>query len=102
MIRIIMRGTPGWHLTLDLSSGPDLRATEFRPCVGLHGECAAYLKKIKGAWMAQSVKHRLLVSARVVISGSWDQALCWAPQSTWSLLGIPSASPAHALSLSNK
>ena len=28
-------GAPGWHLTLDLSSGPDLKVREFEPHLGL-------------------------------------------------------------------
>ncbi|XP_045664595.1 ubiquitin-conjugating enzyme E2 variant 3 isoform X4 [Ursus americanus] len=37
-----------------------------------------------GTWVAQSVKR--LPSAQAMISGSWDQALHWAPCSGWSLL----------------
>ena len=37
-----------------------------------------------GPWVAQSVKH--LPFAQVMISWSWDGALCWAPCSTGSLL----------------
>ena len=54
-------------------------------------------------WRSQS-SVRLLVSAQVMISGSWDQALHGAPHSAGSLLEIlsssPSAPPTHALSFS--
>ena len=33
---------------------------------------------------AQSVEHRFLISAQVMISGSWDRAPLRAPHSTWS------------------
>ena len=38
-----------------------------------------YIKKEQrwGSWMAQSIKH--LPSDEVMIPGSWDQALHWAP-----------------------
>ena len=51
--------------------------------------------------MAQSVKHLPLV--RVMISGSWDRAPCWAPCSAGSLLlPLPLLlPPAHALSQIN-
>ena len=42
-----------------------------------------------GAWVAQSIKH--LPSAQVMISGSWDRALHWAPCSAES--ASPSAPP---------
>ena len=52
---------------------------------------------LKGAWVAQLVKH--LPSVQVMIPGSWDQAPHWAPCSVGSLL-LPLPLPhAHALSL---
>ena len=58
-----------------------------------------------GAWVAQSVKH--LPSLQVMISGSWNQALCQAPCSAGSLLlplMLPLLVQLHALikSLKNK
>ena len=43
-----------------------------------------------GMWVAQSVKH--LPLAQVMIPGSWDQVLCWAPHSVESVSPSPSAS----------
>ena len=49
------------------------------------------LKHPRGAWVAQSVKH--LPSARVMISGSWDQA-----PTSGSLLSRESTSPSPSAS----
>ena len=43
--KVFLRGTWGKRQTLDLGSGLDLRAVEFKPCFGLHVGCGAYLKK---------------------------------------------------------
>ena len=54
----------------------------------------------RGAWVAQSVK--CLPSAQVMIRGSWDRALQWAPCSADSLflpLPLPATPPAYALFL---
>uniref|UniRef100_A0A452U7X2 Acyl-CoA-binding protein n=1 Tax=Ursus maritimus TaxID=29073 RepID=A0A452U7X2_URSMA len=56
-------------------------------------------KKYAGAWVAQMVGH--LPSAQVMISGSWNGALCRAPCSAESLL-LPLPTPARSLSLSLK
>ena len=64
-----------------------------------------YFKKMsKGTWVAQLVK--LLPSAEVMISGSWDQAPGWAPCSAGSLC-LPLPLLVHPtsscdISLSNK
>ena len=59
--------------------------------------------KLRGTWVAQLVKPPW---AKVMISGSWDQALRWAPHSVGSLLEILSLSlcpnPCLLLSLSLK
>ena len=47
---------------------------------GIHG--APGWLSLLGVW--------LLILAQVMISGSWDWALCWAPGSAGSLLEIPS------------
>ena len=56
-------------------------------------------------WLAQSIEH-LMISALVMISGSWDGAQCWAPFSGESAcLGSLCPSPcsyALSFSLSNK
>ena len=63
------------------------------------------LEPLVGApgWLSQ-LGVLLLISARVMISGLWDRAPCWALCWTWSLLMIPSlcSSPPcmHAFSLS--
>ena len=54
-----------------------------------------------GTWVAQSVKH--LPSAQVMIPGSWDGALHWAPCSPGSLLlPLPLPLLVHFLSVSNQ
>lgn len=58
-----------------------------------------------GAWVTQLVESvRLLISAQVPISGSWDWAPHWALHQVWSLLEILSPSPSAPppLSLSKK
>ena len=50
----------------------------------------------RGTWVAQSVKH--LPSAQIMILGSWNRALHWAPCSERGLL-LP-LFPTHALLLS--
>ena len=55
------------------------------------------------AWVSQLVKH--LPSAQVMISGSWDQTLHWAPYSVGSLLlSLPLPLPPlmHSVSQINK
>ena len=61
------------------------------------------VKLFRGVWAAQSVK--CLPSVQIMISGSWDGALCWAPCSVGSLLlPLPLPLPLLVLSclLSNK
>ena len=49
-----------------------------------------------GTWVAQSVKQ--LPSTQVMIPGSWDRVLHWAPRSARSLLLPLPFTPARALS----
>ena len=55
-------------------------------CQKDHGQCLREVSKVvyRGTWVAHWVEH--LPSAWVVISGSWDGALCRAPCSVGSLL----------------
>ena len=64
-------------------------------------ECYSAIKsnEVWGTWVAQLVKH--LPSAQVMILGSQDQALCWAPCSMESLLlPLPLPLPLFVFSLS--
>ena len=55
----------------------------------------------QGAWVAQLMKR--LLSAQIMILGSWDGAPCWAPCSVGSLLlPLLSLSLSHSLSVLNK
>ena len=42
----------------------------------------------RGVWVAQSIKLRLLISAQVIVSESWDRAWSQGPCSAGSLLEI--------------
>ena len=53
----------------------------------------------RGAWVAQSVKR--LPLGQVMIPGSWDQALHWAPCSA-GRLASPFPSASHSLCQVNK
>ena len=53
-----------------------------------------------GAWVAHWLSFQLLISAQVMISGLWAQALHWAPCWAWRLLKILSPSPPPPLMLS--
>ena len=63
-------------------------------------------KNIRGAWVAKLVGH--LPSAQIMIPGSWDRVLHWAPCSVRNLLLPlsvalpPSLAAPPASSLSNK
>lgn len=74
-----------WVLSLKSAKGRTFKAEKKKK------EYAEYQLKAQedqGTWVPQSVEDQLLISAWVLISGSWyeapHQASCWA----WSLLGI--------------
>ena len=118
------------HLTPVSGPGCDLRVVDGAPRLALHSaqslleilclslplhpcpchhtlsqvnKCILKKKSYRGTWVAQSVKR--LPTTQIMIPGSWDRALHWAPCSAGSLLlPLPLSLPplTCALSLSNK